>query len=77
MAGTTEPEPANKRRYIVITHPIDTSTPKLSLDIGYGGTPSFTCSYTPDPLDSTNLHFLLASCTNGMQAGDLVGASWA
>jgi hypothetical protein len=61
----------------VFTKPTDTSSPSLRLDLGYDGTPSFTCSYIPDPSDNTNMHFLLISCTNGMQAGDLVGASWA
>ncbi len=57
--------------------PVDSSSATLALDVGYDGKSSFTCSYHPDPSDNTLLHFILISCTNGKQTGDLVGASWA
>jgi hypothetical protein len=49
----------------------------VDLDLGYDGTPSFTCIYSPDTTDATGKSYALASCTGGMKAGDLVGANWA
>ncbi|HYM07627.1 MAG TPA: hypothetical protein VEU11_13800 [Terriglobales bacterium] len=49
----------------------------VDLDLGYDGTASFTCIYSPDPTDATGKSYALASCTGGMKAGDLVGANWA
>jgi hypothetical protein len=57
--------------------PTDTSASRLQLDLGHDGTSSFTCLYDLDQADATNKHFVLASCSHGNQAGDLVGASWA
>jgi hypothetical protein len=48
------------------------------LDLGYvAGTPAITCTYNGDSADSTHKSYTLLSCTGGVQAGDLVGASWA
>jgi len=49
----------------------------VQLELGYDGTPSFTCTYNPDPNDATDTNYILASCTGGMKAGDLVPADWA
>ena len=61
----------------VFIKPVDVPSTSLRLDLGYDGNSSFNCTYGVDPSDPTNLHYILTSCTNGMQAGDLVGASWA
>jgi hypothetical protein len=52
-------------------------TTTVQLDIGYDGTPAFTCMYGADSSDPSGKSYILISCTGGMQAGDLVGASWA
>lgn len=49
----------------------------VELDLGYDGTASFTCIYSPDTTDVTGKSYALASCTGGLKAGDLVGANWA
>lgn len=49
----------------------------VQLQLGFEGTPSFTCTYIPDSTDATGKSYVLESCTGGMQAGDLVGADWA
>jgi hypothetical protein len=48
-------------------------TGDASLELGYAGTPAVTCSYKGDGAMS----FVLASCTNGVKAGDIVGADYA
>ncbi len=82
IAGTSNPatasfdaSPVQVPEDFHFMKPTDSSSATLELDLGYDGTPSFTCLYGPDPSDS--LHYVLASCTGGVQAGDLVGASWA
>lgn len=52
-------------------------TTTVELQLGYDGTPSFTCTYGPDSTDASGKSYVLTSCTGGMQAGDLVGADWA
>jgi hypothetical protein len=52
-------------------------TTTAQLDIGYDGAPAFTCTYGADSSDPTGKTYRLTSCTGGVQAGDLVGASWA
>ncbi|HJZ98940.1 MAG TPA: hypothetical protein VKE70_20665 [Candidatus Solibacter sp.] len=52
-------------------------TSTAQLELGYEGTAAFTCAYNADPSDPTGKSFMLISCTNGAQSGDLVGASWA
>jgi hypothetical protein len=52
-------------------------TTTVQLDIGYDGKPAFTCMYGADSSDPSGKSYILVSCTGGMQAGDLVGASWA
>jgi hypothetical protein len=52
----------------------------VQLDIGYDGTPSFTCTYAPVPIPYPNVgvkSYTIGSCTGGKQPGDLVGANWA
>jgi hypothetical protein len=49
----------------------------VELDLGYDGTPAFTCTYGADSSDPTGKSYVLISCTGGIQAGDLLGASWA
>lgn len=51
-----------------------------SVTLGLGsenGTAAFTCTYDPDTTDTTGQSYALKSCTNGIEAGDLVGASFA
>ena len=52
-------------------------TTSVQLDLGYDGTPSFTCTYNPDSTDPNGKSYTFKSCTGGMQPGDLVGADWA
>ena len=54
-----------------------TGSTTVQLQLGYDGTPSFTCTYGPDSADASGKSYILTSCTGGMQAGDLVGADWA
>jgi hypothetical protein len=54
----------------------------VQLDIGYDGTPSFTCTYVPSPVPIPYPNvgvksYTTGSCTGGKQPGDLVGANWA
>ncbi|HYM06714.1 MAG TPA: hypothetical protein VEU11_09155, partial [Terriglobales bacterium] len=49
----------------------------VQLDLGYDGTPSFTCTYDADTTDATGKSYRLQSCSGGIQAGDILGASWA
>lgn len=44
------------------------------LELGFGGTPSFSCTYGASQ-DGTSYAF--SSCTNGANAGDLLGADFA
>jgi hypothetical protein len=48
----------------------------VKLDIGYDGTPSFTCTYAPDATDVSGKSYTIGSCTGGKRPGDLVGADW-
>jgi hypothetical protein len=51
-----------------------------SVTLGLGsenGTAAFTCTYDPDTTDTTGQSYAVKSCTNGIEAGDLVGASFA
>lgn len=59
---------------IVLTKKVDQASPKLL--VGLDGQPTTTCTYDPDPTDSTSMRYVLASCDNGFQAGDLVNANW-
>jgi hypothetical protein len=61
----------------VFTVPTNTGASRLQLDLGHDGTSSFSCLYDLDQADSTNKHFVLTSCSNANQAGDLIAASWA
>ncbi len=54
-----------------------TGTTTVQLEIGYGGSPSFTCSYAPNRSDSTGKFYAISACSGVAQAGDLVGADWA
>lgn len=49
-------------------------TGTVALDLGFDGTPSFTCTYAADPGGAS---YSLASCGSGAKAGDLVSADWA
>jgi hypothetical protein len=53
---------------------IDKASPKLFL--GLDGKPTTTCTYDPDPNDSTMLRYVLNTCDNGFKAGDLINANW-
>jgi hypothetical protein len=46
------------------------------LELGLDSSPSFTCTYSPDSSDKTGESYVLKSCTNGFEAGDLVSANW-
>jgi hypothetical protein len=48
----------------------------VQLGLGLDGNPSFTCTYNPDSTDATGKSYILASCTGGFEAGDLVNANW-
>lgn len=48
----------------------------VSLALGLDGTPSFTCTYLPDPSDTTEKSYIFSSCTGGTEPGDLVSANW-
>lgn len=49
----------------------------IQLELGYDGTASFTCTYNPDPNDATSKNYVLNSCSDEVQAGDLTPANWA
>jgi hypothetical protein len=49
----------------------------VQLQLGLDGTPSFNCTYTPDPSDATAASYIFSSCTGGFQPGDLASANWA
>jgi hypothetical protein len=49
----------------------------VRLQLGYDGTAAYTCTYNADPSDTTGLSYTVASCTGGVQAGDVVGGNYA
>jgi len=49
----------------------------VQLQLGYDGNAAFTCTYNPDPSDSNDLSYTVASCNGGVEAGDMVGANYA
>src|SRR5262249_55498049 len=49
-------------------------TGRASLELGHGGTPTFTCTYDGS---ADGISYALSSCTGGVQAGHLVGAGYA
>jgi hypothetical protein len=53
----------------------DHTTVRLAL--GFDGAPAFTCDYHADSSDPNDASYILTSCTNGVQPGDLVAANWA
>jgi hypothetical protein len=56
----------------------DPSGTTVQLALGYDGIAAFTCTYDFVKLiDIASPKYGLASCTGGVQAGDLVAASWA
>ncbi len=48
----------------------------VQLQLGLDGTPALTCTYGPDATDPTGRSYILQSCTNGFEAGDLVNSNW-
>ncbi|MGA3027208.1 MAG: hypothetical protein ABSF98_20820 [Bryobacteraceae bacterium] len=48
----------------------------VKLELGLDGTPSFTCTYLPDPTDTTDRSYVFSSCTGGTHPGDLVSSNW-
>jgi hypothetical protein len=49
----------------------------VQLQLGYDGTAAYTCTYNPDPSDTTGRSYTVAGCTGGVQAGDVVGGNYA
>jgi len=48
----------------------------VQLELGLDGTPSFTCTYNPDPSDATAASYIFSSCSVGFRPGDLASANW-
>jgi hypothetical protein len=50
----------------------------VQLQLGLDGNPSFTCTYAygPDATDTSGASYILQSCTEGFEAGDLVNSNW-
>lgn len=48
----------------------------VQLLLGLDGTAALTCTYAPDATDSTGHSYILQSCSNGFEAGDLVNSNW-
>ena len=49
----------------------------VQLQLGYDGAAAYTCTYNADPSDTTGLSYVVSSCNGGVQAGDVVGATYA
>jgi hypothetical protein len=48
----------------------------VQLQYGLDGTPALTCTYKPDTTDTTHESYILKSCTDTYEPGDLVSANW-
>jgi hypothetical protein len=48
----------------------------VQLQLGLDGNPAVTCTYTADASDSSGHSYILKSCTEGFEAGDLVNSNW-
>ena len=48
----------------------------VQLQLGLDKTPALTCTYIADKTDSSGQSYIVKSCTNGYEAGDLVNANW-
>jgi len=48
----------------------------VQFQLGLDGQPTLTCTYGKDGTDSTGKTYVLTSCNNGFQLGDLVNANW-
>lgn len=52
-------------------------TTRVKLALGLDGNAAFTCTYGADLTDKSGESYALESCTDGVKAGDLVGANFA
>jgi hypothetical protein len=48
----------------------------VQLQYGLDGVAALTCTYKPDATDATHESYILKSCTDAYEAGDLVSANW-
>jgi hypothetical protein len=48
----------------------------VQLQFGLDSAPALTCTYIPDSDDSSHESYILKSCTDGYEGGDLVNANW-
>ena len=51
-------------------------TTTVELQLGLDGKPTLTCTYDHDATDPAGQFYILDSCADGFQAGDLVNANW-
>jgi hypothetical protein len=54
-----------------------TGTSTVQLGLGHDGAAAFTCTYDADSTDPTHQSYIVHSCTGGLEAGDIIGASFA
>lgn len=53
-----------------------TGATTVRFQLGLDGQPLFTCTYFPYTGDTSLRSYVLDSCTNGFNAGDLINANW-
>ncbi|HEX4770647.1 MAG TPA: hypothetical protein VH351_07450 [Bryobacteraceae bacterium] len=49
---------------------------RVDLELGLDGIASVKCEYGPDAADTSHASYIVDSCTNGFEPGDLVNANW-